>query len=162
MAKSNEMIFGGIMDFLNRNAGAIQAISAILTVLLALAALVGVKVQIDAADRIQRAQSARDIYREFLNLSVANAKFADPQYCTIRKSGDFGAYESYVNYLLYTSEQLLSVDGEWKEVLKADLAPHVLTICDMDDAEVAGHTDEVQSLLKELRGQSCENPEPCE
>lgn len=150
------------MEFLNRNAGAIQAISAILTVLLALGALIGVKVQIDAADRIQRAQSARDIYREFLNLSVANPKFSDPQYCAIRKSGDYGAYESYVNYLLYTSEQLLSVDDEWRDVLKADLAPHNLAICDMEEAEVNGHTDEVQSLLKELRSQSCENPEPCE
>lgn len=150
------------MEFLNRNSGAIQAISAILTVLLALGALIGVKMQIDAADRIQRAQSARDIYREFLNLSVANPKFSDPAYCTIRKGGDYGAYESYVNYLLYTSEQLLSVDEEWKEVLKADLAPHTLAICEMEDAEVAGHTDEVQLLLKELRGRNCENPEPCE
>jgi hypothetical protein len=58
------------MEYLNRNSGAIQAVSALLTVVLAAGALVGVKWQIDAADQIQRAQSARDIYREYLNMAI--------------------------------------------------------------------------------------------
>jgi len=150
------------MEFLNRNSGAIQALGAIMTVLLALGALIGVKVQIDAADRIQRGQSARDIYREFLNLSVANPKFSQPDFCALRKSADYGAYESYVNYLLYSAEQLLSVDEEWRSVLASDLEPHAALVCEMDDRDVASHTGPVQNLLAQTRTQKCVNPTPCQ
>ena len=150
------------MAFLNRNAGAIQALGAILTVVLALAALIGVKVQIDAADRIQRAQSARDIYREFLNLSVANPKFSQPDFCVLTKGADAGAYESYVNYLLYSAEQLLAVDAEWEGVLRTDIEPHAALVCDMDDQDVAGHTDAVQALIDDVRKKNCAAVKACE
>lgn len=149
------------MEFFNRNSGAIQALSAVLTVVLALAALIGVKVQIDAADRIQRAQSARDIYREFLNLSVANPKFSQPDHCALIRSNDAGAYESYVNYLLYSAEQLLAVDTEWSDILKADLEPHAALVCDMEERDVESHTDAVRSLINDVRSTACTNPAPC-
>jgi hypothetical protein len=149
------------MEFLNRNAGAIQAIGAILTVVLALGALIGVKVQIDAADRIQRSQSARDIYREYLNLSIANPKFSQPDYCALHRSPDAAAYESYVSYLLYSAEQLLAVDGEWGSVLLTDLEPHAAFVCDMDERDVNTHTDAVQSLIIDLRQKACAKVTPC-
>jgi hypothetical protein len=150
-----------IMSFLNRNAGAIQALGAILTVVLAAAALIGVKVQIDAADRIQRAQSARDIYREFLSLSVANPKFSQPDYCAISKSGDLGAYESYVGYLLYSAEQLLAVDEGWRDVLRADLTVHAASVCALEEDEMRQHTPEVEALIKDVRDASCQQVKRC-
>jgi hypothetical protein len=149
------------MDFLNRNAGAIQAIGAILTVLLALAALIGVKLQIDAADRIQKAQSAREIYREFLSLSISNPKFSQPDYCTISTSPDLGAYESYVGYLLYSAEQILAVDPDWRDVLQRELAPHLPLICDLDPTDLGGESPEVQALLADVRKSSCSQVQAC-
>ncbi|MEM1301574.1 MAG: hypothetical protein AAGH17_03245, partial [Pseudomonadota bacterium] len=60
------------MAWLKRNAEALQAIGALLTAAVAIAALVGVKWQLDAAERISQAQSAREIYRDFVALSLAN------------------------------------------------------------------------------------------
>lgn len=150
-----------MLDYLNRNSGAIQALGAVLTVVLAAAALIGVKLQIDAADRIQRTQSARDIYREFLNLSVANPKFSQPDFCAISKTGDLGAYESYVGYLLYSAEQLLAVDQDWQDVLRADLAVHAEAVCAMEDEGVQGHTPAVEALIKDVRASHCQQAKAC-
>ena len=150
-----------ILSFLNRNSGAIQALGAILTVILAAGALIGVKLQIDAADRIQRTQSARDIYREFLNLSVTNPKFSQPDHCAISKSGDLGAYESYVGYLLYSAEQLLAVDADWQDVLRADLSVHAASICEMEDQDIRSHTPAVEALINEVREARCQQVKPC-
>ncbi len=150
-----------ILSFLNRNSGAIQALAAMLTVILAAGALIGVKLQIDAADRIQRTQSARDIYREFLNLSVANPKFSQPDHCAISTSGDLGAYESYVGYLLYSAEQLLDVDADWHDVLRADLSVHAAAICELEDGEMRSHTQAVEALIKEVRDASCQQVKRC-
>jgi hypothetical protein len=62
--------------------------------------LIGIKVQIDANARQQQEQSARDIYREFLNLSISKPEFADPDYCAIKGRSNAGAYENYVEYML--------------------------------------------------------------
>ena len=72
--------------WLERNAKALQAVAAIVTAFAALAALIGIKVQIDANMKQQQVQSARDIYREFLNLSISKPEFAQPDYCTIKDS----------------------------------------------------------------------------
>lgn len=141
------------MRFITQHSAALQAIAALLTVVLAAFALVGVKWQIDASDRMQRAQSARDIYREFLNVSIANPDFSQPDYCSLAKGPKLGAYESYVDYLLYTSEQLLAVDAEWTPVFKQALQPHARAICDINDR--SGYTDEVKTLVDQFQLQNC-------
>ncbi len=123
------------MNFLNRNAGAVQALAAILTVLLALAALIGVKLQIDAADKIQRAQSARDIYREYLNLAINKPEFTQPDYCKIIGTSQETSYEHFVEYMLYTAEQTISVDAEWAKTFAGTLKDHAQYICAIDDTE---------------------------
>ena len=81
--------------------------------------------QIDASARQQREQSARDIYREYLNLSIfQNPNFSNPDYCAIEGTANEGAYEDYVEYLLYTSEQVLAAMPDWEPTLSARLTPH--------------------------------------
>ena len=147
------------MDYLNRHAPAIQALGAILTVLLAVAALVGVKMQIDAADRIQRAQSARDIYREFLNLSVGKPEFIAPDYCALVKTPQAPAYHVYVDYLLYTAEQTLASDPGWEETMMAALDDHRTYLCSLDEAD--GETGDVQALLARFQAEHCAAAKPC-
>ena len=68
------------MNWLSRNSSALQALAAVFTVLIAVVALIGVKVQVDASYRVQREQSAKEIYRELLNLSIANPDLTEPNY----------------------------------------------------------------------------------
>ena len=147
------------MNFLNRNAVAIQAFSAVLTVVLALGALLGVKFQIDASERSQREQSARDIYREFLNLSISRPEFAAPNYCAIRNTQQEPAYENYVEYLLYAAEQSISVDDTWQPVFENALQAHQTYICDVENW--AGYSDEVQTLVKRFVNLHCAEVKPC-
>ena len=90
------------MNWFERNSKGLQAIAAIITAAAAIIALIGVKLQVDASYRVQREQSAKEIYRELLNLSIANPDFVAPNYCTLKQSPKFPAYESYVDYVLYT------------------------------------------------------------
>jgi hypothetical protein len=147
------------MEFLNTHSRAIQALSAMLTVVLALAALIGVKMQIDAAERIQRAQSARDIYREFLNLSIGKPEFIAPDYCAMAKSPQAPAYHTYVDYLLYTAEQTLSSDPGWEETIMATLNDHRTYLCTFEDEEE--ETGDVQTLLASFRASHCADVKPC-
>jgi hypothetical protein len=50
-----------MMRWLNAHAGALQGAAAVATAVIALAALSGVRYQVDASARLAREQSARDI-----------------------------------------------------------------------------------------------------
>lgn len=66
------------MSWLSRNAPSIEAMAAVVTALVAAAALVGVTVQLDEADRLQKEQSAREAYRAHLALAATLPQFALP------------------------------------------------------------------------------------
>lgn len=143
----------GMISWLERHATALQAVTGIITMLVAIGALIGVKIQIDATERIQQAQSARDIYREFLNLSIGKPEFATPDLCKIKEGEQRGAYENYVQYMLYTSEQILAADDGWEPTLMSHLAPHRDLLC--GDTEWVGDTPEVKSLIERFRKDQC-------
>ena len=149
-----------MLAWFERNNKAVTAISGVLTAILALGAIVGVKVQIDGTARIQREQSARDIYREFLSLSVQKPEFAVPDYCVLSKSSQFAAYQAYVDYLLYTGEQVLSVDSDWSATIDEALKPHALYLCDIEEGETYPDTD-VEALVNKLRVAECAKAKPC-
>ena len=139
--------------WLEANFQALQALGSILTIVAAVAALVGVKMQIDASARQQREQSARDIYREYLNLSISKPEFSNPDYCAIEGTANEGAYEDYVEYLLYTSEQVLAAMPDWEPTLSARLTPHKELLC--SDASWIGDVPEVQGMIQRFRVKQC-------
>jgi hypothetical protein len=143
-----------MMTWLEKHVKAIQAASAIAAALIALAALVAVKVQIDASALQQREQSARDIYREFLTLSIAQPKFAKPDVCALAGTPDEAGYDHYLTYLLYASDQVLSVRPDWEPVLTGHLIPHRETLC-----EARSWSDEapqVQKLIARFKAEQCQ------
>ena len=142
-----------MMAWLKRNKDAVQALGTIVTALAALAALIGVKLQIDASALQQREQSAREIYREFLSLSISRPELAEPDYCAIRGSAGEAAYDSYLEYLLYTSEQLLSVSSDWEATFSDHLGAHREALCSRDDW--SDDTREVQALISRFRAKQC-------
>lgn len=145
-------------DRLNSHAPAIQALGAILTVLLTLGAVVGVKLQIDASAKLQREQSARDIYREFLNLSISRTDLSDPDVCKFVTNPQQTAYAAYVEYLLYTAEQTLAASPDWESALNGRLKDHRKHLCEVDDW--SAYTPEVQSIMKDFRTEECKVPIP--
>lgn len=147
------------MLWLKRHAVAIQALTGILTILFAVAALVGVKLQIDAATRLQREQSARDIYREYLNLGIARPEFARPDYCAIVGTPQESAYESYVDYMLYTAEQAIEADPGWQPVFERNARQHAAYICSVADWQDYG--PDVRHLIDRIRHRQCQTLRPC-
>lgn len=139
--------------WLERNAKALQGFSAIVMMVLAVATLIGVKLQIDAAARQQREQSARDIYREFLNLSISKPEFAEPDYCAIQKGPQAGAYENYVEYMLYTADQLLSVSPAWRATMMEHMDAHKDALCGAHDW--SDDSAEIQQLVADFRTGHC-------
>jgi hypothetical protein len=143
---------------LQEYAPAIQAACAIITALLTLAAVVGVKLQIDASARQAREQSARDIYREYLNLSISRPELADPNYCKLTNGPQEEAYASYVEYLIYTSEQLLASDPEWESGLGVRLEDHRQYLCQIDDWSM--YTPALQGMMTRFQAERCKTPAP--
>jgi hypothetical protein len=145
--------------WLEKNNKSIQSLTAIITVLLTLGAIIGVKIQIDAGEKMQRAQSARDIYRESINLSIQNPKLALMDYCKLSKSEDIVAYESYVEYLLYTAEQVIQVDRDWEVTMEEALLEHTSYLCSKKDFTT--YSPDVVSLIEKIRAESCASAKPC-
>lgn len=147
------MAKGTLITWFDKHGGAVQGIGTIATALIALAALIGVKVQIDSAARTQQEQSARDIYREYLNLSIGKPEFAEPDFCAIKGSPQEAAYKNYVDYLLYTSEQMLSVSPEWEGALSEHLSAHEQYLCGV--ADWSSYPENVQAMIGRVKAKVC-------
>ena len=148
------------MSWLSRHAHAIEALAASITAIVALLALVGVKLQIDAAAELQAQQSARDIYRGFLELSIAQPQFSQPQPCTGITGPEDPGYTAYLDYLLYTSEQVIALDNGWGPVMEHWLVRHSSQLCTIDDA-VGWVTPEVADLISGLKARHCATAPAC-
>lgn len=141
------------MRWLTRNAEALQAIGALLTAAVAIAALVGVKWQLDAAERISQAQSAREIYRDFVALSLANPDLSAPGLCPEFTDRQATQYEHFVEYMLYTAEQVIEADPIWTDTFEGVLDPHTTYFCASSGWD--GYTDPVNRLIVRLRVSNC-------
>jgi hypothetical protein len=147
------MTKASLMGWFEKHGNAAQGIAAIATALIALCALVGVKLQIDAAAKTQLAQSARDIYRELLNLSISKPEFSEPNYCATKGGLQEAAYKNYVDYLLYTSEKMLSVSPEWESALSEHLEAHEQYLCGVSNW--SNYPENVKAMVKGVKSKVC-------
>ena len=148
------------MKWLSKNANSVEALASVATAIVAIAALIGIKYQLEAADRIQKAQTAREAYRSHLALSVANPSFAMPDdACKLNDGANAGAYISYVDHLLYSAEQMLEVEPGWETTFEEALQPHASYICS-ENVEL-GATDKVEDLINDFRGKICTKVPKC-
>ena len=134
-----------LRDWLTRNSDALGAVGAIATAFAALTALVVIPYQVAQADRIQREQTAREIYREFLNLTVQKPELAT-------------AYSAYVAYLIYTAEQMIDTSEAWRRPMANYLEQHKSYLC--SDAMREGDP-ELAALAAEI-GLSCTAKDQCQ
>ncbi|MEM7379084.1 MAG: hypothetical protein AAF460_16480 [Pseudomonadota bacterium] len=137
-----------------RHAAAIEAVAAAVTAAVAVAALVGVKLQLDANDTVQREQSARDAFRAHLVLAVEQPMFARPtDACVLIASDSGGGYAAFVDHLLYSAEQMLEVEVGWDKSFEALLRPHTDYLCSAEAP--AGDTAATRDLLAGFRDAHC-------
>lgn len=146
-----------LRDWLRRNADLLEAAGAIATAFAALAALVVIPWQIAQADRIQRDQTAREIYREFLNLTVHMPELATANYCTPSDPNQIAAYSAYVDYLLYTADQMIETSPSWRGTMASYLGSHMAYL---RSPEVQGDNGDVAGLVADL-GLICKPQHRC-
>ncbi len=148
------------MKWFSRNANSIDAVAAMITALVAIAALVGIKYQLDAADLQQRTQSARDAYRSHLALASTSPTFANPTAaCQLISGNKAGAYSAFVDHLLYSAEQMLEVEPGWEATFVEALQPHSHYMC--SDFAPFGSTPEMKRLLGDFKGAQCAKVTAC-
>jgi hypothetical protein len=147
-----------LRNWLTRNAEALEAVGAIATAFAALTALVVIPYQVSQADRIQRDQTAREIYREFLNLTVQKPELANADYCALKDANQTTAYTAYVEYLLYTSEQMIDTSPDWRGPMASYLEDHMAYLCSQGiwDAQ----SPDIKDLVAEL-ALTCEAEKQC-
>lgn len=148
------------MNWLARNAGAIEAVAATVTALVAVVAIVGIKFQLDAADRLARTQSARDAYRGHLSLASTLPQFAAPtDVCILLESTESGAYTAFVDHLLYSAEQMMDVETGWEATFIEALTPHAPYLC---AAALSGpQAANLEMPLSQFRAVSCQDVATC-
>lgn len=146
-----------LRDWLTRNSEALGAVGAIATAFAALTALVVIPYQVGQADLIQRDQTGREIYREFLNLTVQKPELANADYCAIRDETQRTAYSAYVEYMVYTAEQMVGISDDWRKPMAAYLADHTSYLC---GPAVQGRDDGMAALIAEL-GVICTPGDQC-
>lgn len=144
-----------MLAWFHRQSAALQGLAAGITALAAVAALVIVPWQIAANDRSARENSAREIYREFLNITLQRPDLASRDTCTPGTPAESAAYEAYVDYLLFTAEQVLALGpDDWSPTITARLSPHARYLCGFEDADFNALTDPVAALVRQVR-QGC-------
>lgn len=149
------------MRWLLRNAPAVEATAAVATVIVAVAALIGVKFQLDAADAVQKAQSARDAYRSHLALGTSHPAYAAPaDACELLSGPEAGAYSAFVDHLLYSAEQMLDVEPGWDTTFSDALEPHSTYVCGEDD--LRGSTEKMRLFLSEFKNTHCDPSVQCD
>lgn len=142
------------MSWFGKNAASIEAIAATITAMVAVAALVGVKFQLDEADLLQQSAAARDAYRGHLALAVTYPEFAQPNdSCALLVSEKSTSYAAFVDHLLYSAELMLVTESGWDPVFLEELAPHADYLCSM--GAPAGDTAQVTALLAGFRAAQC-------
>lgn len=144
-------------DWLRRNAEPLGAVGAIATAFAALSALIVIPYQIHQADRIQRDQTAREIYREFLNMTVQKPELAEGDFCAMTGAKDIAAYGAYVEYALYTAEQMAATSPEWRAPMAGYLEDHLPYLCAPDGL---GAREGVGDVLDDL-GLACTPEDRC-
>jgi hypothetical protein len=147
-----------LRNWLTRNAEPLEAVGAIATAFAALTALVVIPYQVAQADRIQRDQTAREIYREFLNLTVQKPELANADYCTLNDPKDQTAYAAYVEYLLYTSEQMIDTSPDWRTPMASYMEDHMAYLC--SEGIWDAQSPDIKDLVAEL-ALTCKSENQC-
>ncbi|HMS96521.1 MAG TPA: hypothetical protein PKA03_15120 [Tabrizicola sp.] len=147
-----------MLGWLTKHSEALEGLGGLAAALATVTALIVIPYQIAQSDRIQRDQTAREIYREFLNLTVQKPDLANADYCALTDENQKTAYAAYVEYLLYTSEQMIDTSPDWRAPMASYLKDHMAYLC--SEGIWDAQSPDVRDLIAEL-ALSCETESQC-
>jgi hypothetical protein len=140
-----------MLRFIERHGQVIQSVATLATAFAAVAAVLFVPWQIAANDRNNRAQAAREIYREFLSISIQRPELTALAYCSLTDPVERAAHESYVDYLLYTAEQVLDLNAaDWEAAIGARLRSHAPYLCTFQNDDLDALTPAVAEMVSQI------------
>ena len=148
------------MSWLKSNAESVEAMAACVTALVAVAALVGVKFQLDENERIQRATTAREAYLGHLNLATSKPELAAPQdVCGLLSSDNSASYTSFLDHLFYSAELMLEAEDGWQPVFMDHLEPHAPLMC--SSFAPTGDTAAMMQMISTFQASECDGVQVC-
>jgi hypothetical protein len=133
----------------HKSGNAAQIASAVVSLL----ALGAIYLQVQANFKRERENSAREIYRGYLQMAVQHPQLAYPENAAaIAAMGreDKARYGWFVSYLLYTCEQILATfpeDRGWWLTCQEQVAYHAPYICTSVIKHELDHYDEIMREL---------------
>ncbi len=137
-------------QWLKAHSDAVQALGALITALAAITAVIVIPLQIRAAEAIQQRQAAREMYRNLIALTIERPALANSAYCDLRQPDEITAFSAYIEFILYTAEQLLATNPEeWRGPLHAMLGEHRDFFCAGSDWH--SYDLAVQQIIADLR-----------
>jgi len=122
----------------------------IVSALVAVAALVGIYWQVQTNLLSSRENSAREIYRAYLQLSVQNPELAQADIENLNSTTELARYGWLVSYLLYTCEQILvdfPRDPEWRRACLSQMSYHASYIC---KSVLGGEINQYEPVIRDL------------
>ena len=148
------------MSWLKRNSESIEALAACVTALVAVAALIGVKVQLDENERIQRGTTAREAYLGHLTLATSKPEIAaPPDVCGLLQSDKSVSYVAFLDHLFYSAELMLEAEDGWAPVFVEHLQPHAALMC--SEFSPLGDTPAMSNMIRQFQASECEAVQAC-
>jgi len=142
------------VTFWQRYGNAAQIASAVIAV----AALLGIYLQVHWSQKLSRESMAREIYRAYLQLAVEHPELAYP--ANFRAGADMtqeqkARYGWFVSYLLYTCEQILENfpdDAQWRHACLEQIGYHKAYLCSsvVNTAEINDYDETVRELIRQV------------
>jgi len=126
----------------------------IVSALVAVAALIGIYWQVQINLAASRENSAREIYRAYLQLAVQNPELAQADIDHIHSPTELARYGWLVSYLLYSCEQIMlnfPGDPEWHRACLTQLSYHASYMCrSVLGGEINQYEPVIRDLIREI------------
>jgi hypothetical protein len=111
--------------------------------------------------------TARQFFRQHLELAIKNPRLATPDYQAIKKEGaaSFAQYGFFVEHLLFTCDEILTAfgnDPDWRAACVAHVTPHANYLCEeIADKSLATYSREMQSLIRSVMSAAAASVPAC-
>ena len=133
---------------------------------IAIGALLGIYFQVQFNFKLARENSAREIYRAYLQMAVQYPRLAYPESAgaiTAMSRDDRARYGWLVSYLLYTCEQILVSfpgDAAWRRTCTEQVAYHAPYVCSTVVKDEINHYDAtmrglIEQVAKSSAAEEC-------
>ncbi|EZH85138.1 hypothetical protein [Aeromonas hydrophila] len=129
------------------------SIASILTAIVALLALYTAKNELLS----NRESAAYELYNSYLEMAYEKPAFAEPQFEYIKNSSEFTAYTWFVSRMLFSAEQIMSLDlskeamYEWEKTLCIQVRYHKAYLKEKSFEETKGiYNFNIQRMIEHV------------